>query len=54
MVSVRKNDYDKRKERKQRTREGTPVIGLMEMSIYNIAGELEKHTFNFAIRVLIV
>jgi hypothetical protein len=54
MVSVGKNEYDKRKEREQLTREGTPVIRLLGNVKLQIDGELEKRTFNFAISVLIV
>ena len=54
MVSVGKNEYDKRKEIKQRTREGTPIIRLSGDVKLRIDGKLGKRTFNFAISVLIV
>ena len=42
------------RQNKQRTREGTPVIGLLGDVKLQIDRELEKRTFNFAISVLIV
>ena len=54
MVSVGKNEYDKRKGIKQRTGEGTPIIHLSEDVKLRIDGKLGKRTFNFAISVLIV